>query len=304
MTGLALVLGLPHEPPVAAVLGQLERLGVPHRFLDQRELAVADVSTWWEGGHAGGLVRVNPPVPLDRVTGVYTRLTSWTELPVVQESAEALTRAMSVHRALEAWLESTEARVVNRTSANDTNNSKPYQALIIREHFEVPATLVTNDPGEVHAFREEYGRIIFKSISGERSIVTEFTEADTTRLSLLGNCPVQFQELVPGVDVRVHVVGPRVFATAVDSDATDYRYGTGADMHAVALPEHVEAECRALTRRLGLEMSGIDLRFTEAGRVVCFEVNPSPAYSAYEEVTGQPLAEALARHLGGPSSGG
>lgn len=300
MNGFALVLGITHEPPVAAVVRQLTRMNLPHALIDQRRLAAASVATWWEDGLAGGVIEVDGAhIPLSDVIGVYTRLTTWADLPGVAEDPELLERVYHVHEAVESWLEVTSARVVNRTSANDSNNSKPYQALLIRDHFDVPATLVTNEPERVEAFRHEFGHVIYKSISGERSIVTSFTDADVERLGLLVNAPAQFQEHVSGVDVRVHVVGAEVFATRVESDATDYRYdesGSGS-MKPFDLPGKVADECVALTHRLGLELSGIDLRFADDGRVVCFEVNPSPAYIAYEEVTGQPIAEALARYL-------
>jgi hypothetical protein len=32
---------------------------------------------------------------------------------------------------------------------------------------------------------------------------------------------------------------------------------------------------------------------------VCFEVNPSPAYSYYQELTGAPISDALVRYLAG-----
>lgn len=301
MSGFALVLGLPHEPPLAAVIRELVQLAVPHVVVDQRRLVSGDARTWWTPDDgAGGVISVDGvDLPLGEVTGAYTRLTAWSQLPEVAGSPDRLAHAGRLHHALEGWMESTGARVVNRTSANDSNNSKPYQALIIRDHFDVPATLVTNDADAVLAFRDEFPKIIYKSASGERSIVTPFTAADLDRLPLLASAPVQFQEHVAGLDVRVHVVGEDVFATAVESDASDYRYDNSGDarMTALHLSDDVSARCVALTRRLGLELSGIDLRFADDGRVVCFEVNPSPAYIVYEDQTGQPIAAAIARRL-------
>jgi len=48
---------------------------------------------------------------------------------------------------------------------------------------------------------------------------------------------------------------------------------------------------------MGLGFAGIDLRRTPDGELICFEVNPSPAFSYYEAQTGQPIAEALAAYL-------
>jgi glutathione synthase/RimK-type ligase-like ATP-grasp enzyme len=73
-------------------------------------------------------------------------------------------------------------------------------------------------------------------------------------------------------------------------------------MTPLQLPAEIAAECVAVTRRLGLELSGVDLRFADDGRVVCFEVNPSPAYIVYEDQTGQPIAAAIARRLISASS--
>jgi glutathione synthase/RimK-type ligase-like ATP-grasp enzyme len=52
-----------------------------------------------------------------------------------------------------------------------------------------------------------------------------------------------------------------------------------------------------LAQRLELPLAGIDLRRTPDGRHVCFEVNPSPAFSFYEQRTGLPIAAAIARYL-------
>lgn len=299
MTG-AVLLGLPSEPPVAAVARELERLGAPHVVIDQRRLLGGQCCTWCAGLASGGLVEVDgATIELDEVSGVYTRLASWAELPEFSAGPEVAERARRLHEAIDAWLEITPARVVNRTSANDTNNSKPYQALLIRKYFDVPATLVTNDADAVEAFRREWPRVIYKSVSGERSIVSALEDADLKRLTLLASAPVQFQELVAGTDVRVHVVGREVFATCVASDAVDYRYDASDEVHMYPfeLASPITAACVELTARLGLQLAGIDLRYADDGRVVCFEVNPSPAYIVYEDVTGQPIAAAIARLL-------
>jgi glutathione synthase/RimK-type ligase-like ATP-grasp enzyme len=106
------------------------------------------------------------------------------------------------------------------------------------------------------------------------------------------------------MDVRVHTIGERLFATAITTPATDYRYahqqtGEEASFAATELPEELADRCLALARGLGLGLAGIDLRLTPDGRAVCFEVNPSPGYSYYESYTGQPITAAIAAHLAG-----
>jgi D-alanine-D-alanine ligase-like ATP-grasp enzyme len=48
---------------------------------------------------------------------------------------------------------------------------------------------------------------------------------------------------------------------------------------------------------MGLPVAGIDLRHAPDERWVCFEVNPSPAFTFYEHATGQSIGAAIARLL-------
>ncbi len=44
-------------------------------------------------------------------------------------------------------------------------------------------------------------------------------------------------------------------------------------------------------------MAGVDLIRTPAGGWVCLEVNPSPGFTYFSNITGQPLATAIASLL-------
>jgi glutathione synthase/RimK-type ligase-like ATP-grasp enzyme len=106
---------------------------------------------------------------------------------------------------------------------------------------------------------------------------------------------------VEGTNVRVHVVGQEVFATKIETDVTDYRYasrqGGESELTPTELSPELSERCVRLTEGLQLPFAGIDLKITPSGEVFCFEVNPSPGYSYYENNTGQPIARALARYL-------
>jgi hypothetical protein len=68
----------------------------------------------------------------------------------------------------------------------------PEQAqLILQAGFQVPETLVTNDPELVRAFHFEHGQVIYKSISGVPSIVRMLDDELMDRLPLVHGCPVQ-----------------------------------------------------------------------------------------------------------------
>ena len=201
---------------------------------------------------------------------------------------------------LVALFEHLPCPVVNRIAGGMSNHSKPFQALLVRRHgLLTPPTLVTSDPEEARRFCDEHGgEVIYKSLSGLRSIVRRVGLEHLGRLDLLRYAPGQFQALIPGENLRVHTVDGQCFATRVHSDAVDYRYarrdGLSTEMEPDELPPCVADACVRLARELGLLIAGIDLKVTPVGEYYCFEVNPSPGFISYELTTGQPISAALA----------
>lgn len=311
---MLLFCGIPTEPPLALAISAAERAGVSFAVFNQRQSPAADIALDLDSGVRRGLLAGPEKVwALEEFQGVYNRLIDASELPECRTRNGIPTDPVTVekvtflHELLHEWLDLSECRVVNRPRDMGSNASKPYQAQLIRRAgLLVPPTLVTNDPAEVYAFAREHGRIVFKSISSIRSIVTEWSPRLSRDLPKIRHLPVQFQALITGADVRVHIVGETFFATRIESAATDYRYASrenlGVEMRAIDLPPAVADACLSLSKFLRLPFCGIDLKQTPRGEFYCFEVNPSPAYSYYQEQSGQPIAEALVRYLVGTSS--
>ena len=157
---------------------------------------------------------------------------------------------------------------------------------------------MTNLPGAIPDFYEQcHGRVIYKSLSAARSIVVRMTDADLGRLDQVRRCVTQFQEWIPGDDIRVHVVGKWVFPTEIRTSSVDYRYayqeGNTRMLRAVELPPEIARKCVALAERLGLVVAGVDLRRSLDGQYYCFEANPTPGFSFYERRTGQGICDGL-----------
>ena len=298
---MILLWGVPNDGPLRAVREAMEQqhTGDSALLLDQFDVARSDISFDSTNPSVGTLTIGGERIDLAAIDAVYLRPY---ETVRVLHAAEVHDPAAHEHAlrfddALMLWIELTSALVVNRPSAMTSNSSKPLQtALIAEAGFPVPATLLTSNPDEAAAFLARHSRAIYKSTGGVRSRVALL---DDVVIARLGNaaCPLQIQEYIDGVDFRVHVVGDALFACSINSGAVDYRYPGAPDgspaIEAAELQPDIADRCVSLTRALGLAFSGIDLRRTPDGRWVCFEVNPSPGYTYYEQATGAPITAAL-----------
>ena len=299
---MILLWGRPEEAPLAAVHRVLARRGADVAMFDERRALSAALSLSGPADGDCALWLDGRRIDLGAVRGAYFRPHGTQPLLERVEHAQrdaAARRLEALSAELWGWADIAPAVVLNRPSLMASNASKPLQARLLAAcGFTVPRTLVTSDPGAARGFIAEHGSVIYKSISSVRSIVARLDAAAAARLDALACCPVQFQEYVPGVDVRVHVVGGALFACEMRSQANDYRYaarqGFTTELAACDLPDDIAALCRAASATLGLALCGIDLRRTPDGRWVAFEVNPSPGYSYFAEATGAPIPEAIA----------
>lgn len=299
---LILLWGLLDEAPMAAVAEVLRNARADVALLDQREVLKSKITIEVDGQVAGRVISPAGKIDLRDVRSAYIRPYDSSLLPVVARSRlrAARTRAAAFDELLLSWCDISSALVLNRPRHGTSNNSKPYQSQLIRKAgFRVPETLITTCPQAVAEFRLKYGRIIYKSLSGIRSRVSEFAEDHQSRLENVRFCPTQFQRRIEGSDYRVHVVGQEVFVHELLCDAQDYRYpGTESlEIRQAHLPPAIEKRCLLLAQSLGLLLAGIDLRRTPQDEWYCFEVNPSPAFTFYQDSSEQPIAAAIAALL-------
>jgi hypothetical protein len=289
------------------VCSRIEYLGYEYRFLNLGLYPDGYQINWtWEQITPVGVIN-GPDWSLDLadISGVFIRFIGmdghgpFASIPVGFEE----TTLGECQAGLAAVLEDLPCLVVNRMWGAFSNQSKPYQGLIVRKvGLRTPHTLITSDPVAAQEFYEHYaGDVIFKSLSGIRSIVRRMQASDLERLPYLRNGVTQFQAYVPGDNIRVHTVGGQIFATRIRSTAVDYRYahqeGADVELEPTTLPPQVAMACHQLATALGLALTGIDLKQTPEGEWYCFEVNPAPAFAYYEKQTGQPISAALVEML-------
>jgi hypothetical protein len=304
---MILVCGSLADSVTELVCARLEYLHFEYRLLNLGLYPEGYRVNWmWDGSVPRGvIIESNWSLDLMDISGVFVRYIGmdghapFTLIPRGLEEASLI----ECQAGLVALLESLPCPVANRITGSQTNQSKPYQALIVRESgLQTPRTLVTSDPTAAREFYERYeGQVIFKSLSGTRSIVRRMEACDLERLHHLRNGVAQFQVYVPGDNIRVHAVGERLFATRIRTAAVDYRYarlqGASIEMEPATLPPKVAEACHLLAKRLGLLITGIDLKQTPDDEWYCFEMNPAPAFAFYEQQTGQAISAALVEAL-------
>jgi len=319
---MILVLSKPGDVHADRVEAVLRARGAPFVRFDPGEIGAA--RTVLEHGPEGATTRITTAhgtIDLGEVSVV------WLRRPTAPRPGDAITDpAMRRYLALElellqdgmwhaldcAWLPGRHAQL------RSADHKLAQLQLAAGLGFSVPPSLITNDPAELARFYEQHGGQLISKLASpamfwtEPRIAVRYTRpvelADLGyAASMLRHAPMLFQpRIAKARELRVTVVGDRVFAAAIDSQrnhrtAVDSRGDfTRTHYEAHALPAAIEARCRALTERSGLGFATIDLIVTPGGDHVFLELNPSGQYLWIEERTGLPItlavAELLIRH--------
>jgi glutathione synthase/RimK-type ligase-like ATP-grasp enzyme len=237
-------------------------------------------------------------------------------VPVAGDVADPFMRLYAAHETAhvieDLWCSLRCPWVPARPEALRTANYRFAQlAAAARVGFEMPDTLVTNDPDAFFRFRQEHpGPVISKAagpgpnrIAGrEGSVGTVLvSHGDLGGASALRHAPVTFQPYVnKRSEIRVTVIGERVHAVEIDSQAT---YRTRVDWRnfdarhtphrPYTLPRSVANACRSLVRELNLVYGAIDLILTPDGKHVFLEINANGQFGWLEDRTGIPMTEEL-----------
>jgi hypothetical protein len=194
------------------------------------------------------------------------------------------------------WLDETTLPVVNRPHHNQLNSYKPaHYAWLSANGLLVPPSLMSTDLGRLKDFVSG-GRTVVKPVCGTRAITREIDVADLDRVPRHDG-PVLVQRLVPGDDVRAHVVGAEVVACRFTSSAIDYRSDRRARRIRVDVPSDLATLLVEKTAAQGLVFAGWDFKVDADGTYWCLECNPMPGYSFYDRVCDGAVSDALIRYL-------
>ena len=313
---MVLVVSAAHDAHLPPMLAELDRLGARVAVLDLASLpAAASVSiAGGEGLGFGATVRT----PAGRlrfgdVTAVWWRRPRPYQLPPELAPAHAAFAFTQLHAAMAGLWSSLDARWVNEPWADHRADQKVGQlAAAQAAGLLVPPTLVTTSPEDARDFLARHGEAPFirkplRAIAAFGGGTRRLAPADLERLEALRFGPAILQRYVPGVDLRVTVVGDDLSAAEIDATASscphDFRPVLGeCPVAATTLPPGVAEGILRTVRALDLTYAAVDLRRDADGRHHFLEANPAGQWLFVEERTGQPITAALAAVLaGGPA---
>lgn len=295
---MILVCGTIDEPVIQAFLTTLALKDIDFVLLDERYLLDGQVQMCLhidDGKIFGNIDYGNWKLDIREITAIYNRF-------FISRALEEYLADFQEQIHFTHWLENLlnliTVKVANRPYATKSNLIKFFQyKKIIQAGFKVPNS---NLGGyyEANLFPDNH-KYIIKSASSERSIVREISIENIKKAHNLP--PNQIQHLVRGMNIRVHVIGEKVLACQLATQALDYRYTSQEEEElniiAIELPKDIRKKCVLLSQSLGLEFSGIDLLYSEEQGWFCFEVNPCPGYSWYEEHSELEIGDVLSEYL-------
>lgn len=205
-----------------------------------------------------------------------------------------------------------ESLWVNPLSCMTTERCKSLHLALARKiGFKIPKTIFSNSPIEiVNFFKGSQGRVVYKTFNSliPTTLLTEEMLQDGEGLRWT---PGIYQEYIEkAYELRVTVVGRRVFTVRIDSQGTsrgkvDWREaqkqkpGVPVDLifEPYRLSQKIEALCLELASNLQLAYAGIDLAVTQDGSCIFFEINSSGQFLWIDYETRLPILDAMSEML-------
>ena len=176
--------------------------------------------------------------------------------------------------------------------------------------FNLPASLLSNSKKKEIAFLDKYNAIIKPIKSGvvyedDKNISLIYTALINKKDLLENNSkfPAYLQEAIfPKTDIRVTVVGNKVFAAKIIYDnlnKIDWREidSTNIKYEEHVLPENIISKCIQIVQKFNLIFGAIDLAIGKNGKYIFFEINPNGQWAWLEKNLGQNISEEIVNLL-------
>ncbi|MET9879761.1 ATP-grasp ribosomal peptide maturase [Actinacidiphila glaucinigra] len=305
-TGPVLVVTNLDDPTTDLVIAELHDRGVPVVRFDSGDFpaTLSLAATIDRQGITGTLSTPTRTADLTRVRSLYYRRPSGFTFPHLDEQTARFAVGQARYGLGGVLASLPGCLYVNHSHRIGDAEFKPSGlATAVDVGFQVPPTLITSEPDAARAFIKRHAPAIYKPLStplylidGVSSTVQvdEVTPEDIDE-RVAGTVHLFQQRVDKAGDVRVTVIGDRVFCVRIDSDLLDWRTDYGRLHYSVVEPPAGIAD--ALHRylaRFGLVFGAFDFAIDRAGAWWFLECNPSGQWAWMEPETGLPLVAATA----------
>ena len=310
---MILVISHHRDEHAQSVMVELSRRGAPTRLLDLARFPLQLCLSMHYDGLGGSQFTFGcdeAGLDLDDCGAIWWRRPQQPSVAGAMDRAAHQNFALSEsHEALGGLWQSVDAFWINEPARDMIANRKAYQLKLAGQvGLEIPRTLVSNCQEAVREFVQVLGvgKVIYKAFSATEQDWREtriLREEELNKIENVKYAPVIFQSYVEAeVDMRITVVGDRIFPAAIHSQDTSYKVDFRMDIGAAriepaTLPNDIEAKLFELMRRLELVYGAIDMRRRPDGSHVFLEINPAGQWLFIERQTGQKITEALATML-------
>ncbi|MCQ8195180.1 ATP-grasp ribosomal peptide maturase [Streptomyces rugosispiralis] len=300
------------DPTADLVIAELHGRGVPVVRFDSGDFPATLSCSAYIGGTdvwQGSLRTPSRRAELGSVRSVYYRRPSGFAFPHLNRQDERFAVAQARYGLGGILTSLPDCLYVNHPNRIGDAEYKPAGlAAAAAAGFVLPPTLITNVPDDARAFVKENRSVIFKPLSVPLYLIDGVAQTVPVREvtvdeiddSVAGTMHC-FQARVDKVaDVRVTVIGKRIFAVRIDSGLLDWRTDYSTHMYSpVSVPLAMERAMRAYLKHFGLVFGAFDFALAESGEWTFIECNPSGQWAWMEPPTGLPMTAALSDLLEG-----
>jgi glutathione synthase/RimK-type ligase-like ATP-grasp enzyme len=238
-----------------------------------------------------------PSIPKEMDSGVYDFC--------IRETRSALVGGLLGH----------QTRWMSRPAAIWEAEFKPYQLHVATNlGLSIPKTLISNKAESIRSFCANLKGVIAKPVRSGHVVkegvecavfTTKLRDEDLDDLTNVHLSPTIYQELIPKkYDIRVTIVGSRVFVAAIDSQSDpnaciDWRKTENPELphFPIELPPSLIKMLLELMSRLSLTYGAIDLILTPDGRYLFLEVNPNGQWLWLDDMLSLGISRAVAKWL-------
>ncbi|MCR5261997.1 MAG: hypothetical protein K6C94_09200 [Candidatus Gastranaerophilales bacterium] len=303
---MILILGSEKEFHSKYVFEFLKQQNEEVEYLNTGKFPVSDKINWFptDSVNSGNFVIDGKKISFNEIKSIYWRWQYSVDicklLNIKASSYTSFVMNKEIAATTDSLFYALKCNWVNPIEAIYLHRTKAYQLFLLAQNgFRVPKTLISNDSEEIIKFAEENNYdLIYKPVQGgcHTAILTK-DDLSADRLNSFKTGAVQFQEKLDGTDIRVYIVGDKIFPAEIRAKTIDFRSDKDAEIVPVKLPPEIEKQCFKIADMFKLKFTGIDIKTKSNGEYVFIEANPSPMFVGFERQSKYNITETLCELL-------